>query len=127
MQRRIRKKILSPVQFREGLFLSKSELPGLSPQPLRLWPAALGDSEHGSNPGVGTESAEDVISEVSQDIEKENTAMPLIKIDAFEGQSESEVATLLDAVHRAVVIRVELFRYWGRSFTGRGSSTAAGI
>jgi len=29
--------------------------------------------------------------------------MPLIKIDAIEGRSPSEVATLLDAVHRAVV------------------------
>jgi phenylpyruvate tautomerase PptA (4-oxalocrotonate tautomerase family) len=29
--------------------------------------------------------------------------MPLIKIDAYEGRSDSEVSTLLDAVHRAVV------------------------
>jgi len=29
--------------------------------------------------------------------------MPLIKIDAIEGRSQSEVTTLLDAVHRAVV------------------------
>jgi len=29
--------------------------------------------------------------------------MPLIKIDAIEGRSPSEVATLLDAVHRAVI------------------------
>jgi hypothetical protein len=29
--------------------------------------------------------------------------MPLIKIDALEGRSPSEVTTLLDAVHRAVV------------------------
>ncbi len=30
-------------------------------------------------------------------------AMPLIKIDALEGRSQSEVAALLDAIHRAVV------------------------
>jgi phenylpyruvate tautomerase PptA (4-oxalocrotonate tautomerase family) len=35
--------------------------------------------------------------------EKEDHAMPLIKIDALEGRTQSEVTTLLDAVHRAVV------------------------
>lgn len=30
-------------------------------------------------------------------------AMPLIKIDALEGRSQSDVAALLDAIHRAVV------------------------
>jgi Tautomerase enzyme len=29
--------------------------------------------------------------------------MPLIKIDALEGRTQSEVTTLLDAVHSAVV------------------------
>ncbi len=29
--------------------------------------------------------------------------MPLIRFDAFEGRSESEIKTLLDAAHRAVV------------------------
>jgi phenylpyruvate tautomerase PptA (4-oxalocrotonate tautomerase family) len=29
--------------------------------------------------------------------------MPIIRIDAFEGRSEAEVETLLEAVHRAVV------------------------
>ena len=29
--------------------------------------------------------------------------MPLIKIDAHEGRSQSEVTSLLDAIHRAVV------------------------
>jgi hypothetical protein len=29
--------------------------------------------------------------------------MPLIRIDAFEGRSEPEIKTLLEAVHRAVV------------------------
>jgi phenylpyruvate tautomerase PptA (4-oxalocrotonate tautomerase family) len=35
--------------------------------------------------------------------EKENHFMPFIRIDAVEGRSQSEVTTLLDAVHRAVV------------------------
>jgi phenylpyruvate tautomerase PptA (4-oxalocrotonate tautomerase family) len=34
---------------------------------------------------------------------KEDHAMPLIKIDALEGRSPSEVTALLDAVRRAVV------------------------
>jgi phenylpyruvate tautomerase PptA (4-oxalocrotonate tautomerase family) len=34
---------------------------------------------------------------------KGRLVMPLIKIDALEGRSQSEVTTLLDAVHRAVV------------------------
>jgi hypothetical protein len=32
-----------------------------------------------------------------------NSNMPLIRIDAFEGRSEPEIKTLLDAAHRAVV------------------------
>jgi phenylpyruvate tautomerase PptA (4-oxalocrotonate tautomerase family) len=35
--------------------------------------------------------------------EKENHSMPFIRIDAIEGRTQSEVTTLLDAVHRAVV------------------------
>jgi phenylpyruvate tautomerase PptA (4-oxalocrotonate tautomerase family) len=35
--------------------------------------------------------------------EKENHSMPLIRIDAVEGRTQSEVTNLLDAVHRAVV------------------------
>jgi hypothetical protein len=46
---------------------------------------------------------EDSVSENPEDTEKENHPMPLIKIDAIEGRSQSEVTTLLDAVHRAVV------------------------
>jgi phenylpyruvate tautomerase PptA (4-oxalocrotonate tautomerase family) len=34
---------------------------------------------------------------------KEDHPMPLIKIDALEGRSPSEVTAVLDAVHRAVV------------------------
>jgi phenylpyruvate tautomerase PptA (4-oxalocrotonate tautomerase family) len=40
---------------------------------------------------------------ISPDIEAVVRTMPLIKIDAYEGRSDSEVSTLLDAVHRAVV------------------------
>lgn len=29
--------------------------------------------------------------------------MPLVKVDAFEGRTEAEIAALLDATHRAVV------------------------
>ncbi|HMD39681.1 MAG TPA: tautomerase family protein [Candidatus Acidoferrum sp.] len=34
--------------------------------------------------------------------------MPLVRIDAFEGRSDAEVRTLLDAVHRAVVKAVHI-------------------
>lgn len=34
---------------------------------------------------------------------KENYNVPLVRIDAFEGRSDAEVRTLLDAVHRAIV------------------------
>jgi phenylpyruvate tautomerase PptA (4-oxalocrotonate tautomerase family) len=88
-------------------FLFQVGSAGLVASTTPLWAAALGESERTSNSSLGPEPAadeiEDEISEVPQDIEKENNAMPLIKIDAFEGRSESEVATLLDAVHRAVV------------------------
>jgi phenylpyruvate tautomerase PptA (4-oxalocrotonate tautomerase family) len=33
----------------------------------------------------------------------EPTAMPLVRIDAYEGRTDTEVKTLLDAAHRAVV------------------------
>jgi phenylpyruvate tautomerase PptA (4-oxalocrotonate tautomerase family) len=45
--------------------------------------------------GVQTES--------EADYREGDYAMPLIKIDALEGRSQSEVAALLDAIHRAVV------------------------
>ncbi len=32
-----------------------------------------------------------------------NQTMPLVRIDAFEGRSESEVKVLLDSAHRAIV------------------------
>ncbi len=32
-----------------------------------------------------------------------NQIMPLVRIEAFEGRSESEVKTLLDSAHRAIV------------------------
>jgi phenylpyruvate tautomerase PptA (4-oxalocrotonate tautomerase family) len=34
--------------------------------------------------------------------------MPLIRVDAFEGRSEAEIKTLLDAVHRAVVKALQI-------------------
>lgn len=34
--------------------------------------------------------------------------MPLVRIDAFEGRSDAEVRTLLDAVHRAIVKAVHI-------------------
>lgn len=36
-------------------------------------------------------------------IPKENADMPLVRFDALEGRSDSEVKTLLDAAHRAIV------------------------
>jgi phenylpyruvate tautomerase PptA (4-oxalocrotonate tautomerase family) len=84
-------------------FLFQVGSAGLVASTTPLWAAALGESEWTSDSSLGPEPEADDFSEVSQDIEKENNAMPLIKIDAFEGRSESEVATLLDAVHRAVV------------------------
>jgi phenylpyruvate tautomerase PptA (4-oxalocrotonate tautomerase family) len=38
-----------------------------------------------------------------RNLEKENHTMPLVRIDAVEGRTHSEVASLLDAVHTAVV------------------------
>jgi phenylpyruvate tautomerase PptA (4-oxalocrotonate tautomerase family) len=37
------------------------------------------------------------------DSTQDTPLMPLVKIDAYEGRSESEVKTLLDSAHRAVV------------------------
>ena len=37
-----------------------------------------------------------------------NYIMPLVRIDAFEGRTDAEVKTLLDAVHRAVVRAVHI-------------------
>jgi len=34
--------------------------------------------------------------------------MPLIRVDAFEGRSDAEITTLLDAVHRAAVKALHL-------------------
>jgi phenylpyruvate tautomerase PptA (4-oxalocrotonate tautomerase family) len=39
----------------------------------------------------------------TQPIHVETTAMPLVRIDAFEGRSDAEVKSLLDAAHRAIV------------------------
>jgi phenylpyruvate tautomerase PptA (4-oxalocrotonate tautomerase family) len=57
-------------------------------------------------PAAGMNDLEDsgsVNSANPEDTEKENHPMPLIKIDAVEGRTQSEVTALLDAVHRAVV------------------------
>ncbi len=61
------------------------------------------EPEHRSTPTVGMNDPENSVSKNPEDTEKENQPMPLIKIDAIEGRSQSEVTTLLDAVHRAVV------------------------
>lgn len=42
-------------------------------------------------------------STIPTDITQDSNPMPLVKIDAYEGRTESEVKALLDAAHRAIV------------------------
>ena len=53
-------------------------------------------------PAMAQESAH-ALASASRSTTQENHAMPLVRIDAFEGRSESEIKTLLDAAHRAIV------------------------
>ncbi len=94
-----RKQEVSPNAPSRRSFLEQAGLAGLFASSFSVQSVASGAS--GLLPV--SEPAEDASSQVAQNIETETEAMPLIKIDAFEGRSESEVTTLLDAVHRAVV------------------------
>jgi phenylpyruvate tautomerase PptA (4-oxalocrotonate tautomerase family) len=92
----------SPNSLSRRSFVEQAGLAGLLASTLPIQSIAAGSGRDSSSSSV-SEPAEDVSSQVPQNIETETEAMPLIKIDAFEGRSESEVTTLLDAVHRAVV------------------------
>lgn len=84
-------------------FVIKAGIAGVVASASSLWPVTLDGNNHSSNSSREIEPAQNVISKSLSDSEKENGAMPLIRIDAFEGRGEAEVLTLLDAVHRAVV------------------------
>lgn len=47
--------------------------------------------------------ADESAAPASHEATQENHAMPLVRIDAFEGRSENEIRTLLDAAHKAIV------------------------
>jgi len=84
-------------------FLTQVGIAGFAAATSPVLSIARHEPEHYSTPAVGMNDPEDSVSENPEDTEKENHPMPLIKIDAIEGRSQSEVTTLLDAVHRAVV------------------------
>ncbi len=84
-------------------FLTQVGIAGFAAATSPVLSIARHEPEHHPTPAVGMNDPEDSVSENPEDTEKENHPMPLIKIDAIEGRSQSEVTTLLDAVHRAVV------------------------
>jgi phenylpyruvate tautomerase PptA (4-oxalocrotonate tautomerase family) len=84
-------------------FLTQVGIAGFAVATSPVLPIARHEPEHQSTPAVGTNDPEDSVSKNPEHKEKENHPMPLIKIDAIEGRSQSEVTALLDAVHRAVV------------------------
>jgi phenylpyruvate tautomerase PptA (4-oxalocrotonate tautomerase family) len=61
----------------------------------------LARSRAGSS--IAAEQADDSTPLNQSDSTEGNHTMPLIRIDAFEGRSESEIKTLLDSAHRATV------------------------
>jgi hypothetical protein len=56
-----------------------------------------------STPPAYTQSISREAALINRFSTQENDAMPLVKIDAFEGRSDGEVKALLDAAHRAIV------------------------
>ncbi len=56
-----------------------------------------------SGDAAAFDASDHAISSEQYDATQGYQTMPLVRIDAFEGRSESEVKTLLDAAHRAIV------------------------
>ncbi len=56
-----------------------------------------------SEAAVAFDASDYASSSGQDDATQGSQTMPLVRIDAFEGRSESEVKTLLDAAHRAIV------------------------
>src|SRR5882757_9864419 len=90
-----RKEKVSPNSLSRRSFVEQAGLAGLLASTFPIQSIAA-ESGHGSSFSPVSEAAEDVSSQVPQDIKTETKAVPLIRIDAFEGRSDSEVTTLLD-------------------------------